>query len=160
MNPMTCPEIADRLPDWASDRLADTESALVAEHLDGCEDCSAQASVLGTLFVARPEAPAGMAENIARAGGVQAHSVTRERVRPSWRRPAWALPSAAVLVFAVGTTIIFRDSQTIEVASAIGEVPVEESQIWIANDGAVAGAPVLDDLSDEELRALVEELGA
>ena len=160
MNPMTCPEIADRLPDWASGRLADAESVIVAEHLGGCEDCSAQASVLGTLFVARPEAPAGLAERIARAGRVQAHAVPRAGVKRAWRRPSWALPAAAVLVFAVGTTILFRASQLIEVASALGEVPVEESQIWIADDGAVAGAPVLDDLSDEELRALVEELGA
>ena len=48
----------------------------------------------------------------------------------------------------------------IEVASVLGEVPLEESQVWIADDGAVAGAPVLDDLADEALATLLEELGA
>ena len=157
---MICQEMADRLPDWASGRLTDAESALVAEHLDGCEDCSAQESVLGALFVARPEAPAGLAERIARAARVQAYAVPRAGVKRAWYRPAWALPAAAVLVLAVGTTILFRASQVIEVASALGEVPLEESQIWITDDGVVAGAPVLDDLSDEALATLLEELGA
>ncbi len=43
----TCQELADRLPDWASGRLDDAESALVAAHVAVCADCSAQASVLG-----------------------------------------------------------------------------------------------------------------
>jgi hypothetical protein len=160
MNSMICQEMADRLPDWASGRITGTESTLVAEHLDGCEDCSAQANVLGVLFVARPEAPAGLAERIASAVHVQAHVVPRAGEKRAWRRPAWALPAAAVLVLAVGTTILFRAPQVIEVASALGGVPLEESQIWIAEDGAVAGAPVLDDLSDEALATLIEELGA
>jgi hypothetical protein len=36
---------------------------------------------------------------------------------------------------------------------------LEESQVWIVDDGSVAGAPVLDDLSDEAMAALLEELG-
>lgn len=157
---MTCQEMANRLPDWTSGSLTDAESALVAEHLDVCEDCSAQASVLGALFVARPEAPAGLAERIARAARVQAHAVPRAGVKHAWHRPAWALPAAAVFLLAVGTTILFRDPQMIEMASALGDGPLEESPIWVTDDGAVAGAPVLDDLSDEALTALVDELGS
>lgn len=154
---MTCEELADRLPDWAAGRLGDAEHALVAAHVAVCDDCSAQGSVLGALFAARPEAPAGLAERIARA---QAHAVPEAGANRSWRRPAWVLSAAAVLVLAVGTTVLLRDPQMIEVVSVLGEVPLEESQVWIADDGAVAGAPVLDDLSDEALATLLEELGA
>ena len=160
MKSMTCQELADRLPDWASGRLDDAESALVVAHVAVCADCSAQASVLGTLFAARPEAPAGLAERIARAARVQAHAVPGAGTKRAWRRPAWALSAAAVLVLAVGTTLFLRAPQMLEVASVLGEVPLEESHVWIADDGAVAGAPVLDDLSDEALATLIEELGA
>ena len=157
---MTCQELADRLPDWASGRLDDAESALVAAHVAGCDDCSAQASVLGALFATRPEAPSGLAERIVHAARVQAHALPGAVTKRAWRRPAWALSAAALLVLAVGTTILLRAPQMIEVASVLGEVPLEESQVWIADDGAVAGAPVLDDLSDEALATLLEELGA
>ena len=157
---MTCEELADRLPDWAAGRLGDAEHALVAAHVAVCDDCSAQGSVLGALFAARPEAPAGLAERIARAARAQAHAVPEVRTNRFWRRPAWVLSAAAVLVLAVGTTVLLRAPQMIEVVSVLGEVPLEESQVWIADDGAVAGAPVLDDLSDEALATLLEELGA
>ena len=75
MKSMTCQELVDRLPDWTSGRLDDAESALVAAHVAECDDCSAQASVLGALFAARPEAPAGLAERIAHAARAQAHAV-------------------------------------------------------------------------------------
>jgi len=156
---MTCEELADRLPDWAAGRLGDAESALVAAHVAVCDDCSAQGSVLGALFAARPEAPVGLAERIARVACAQAHAVPEAGTNRSWRRPAWVLSAAAVLVLAVGTTVLLRAPQMIEVVSVLGEVPLEESQVWIADDGAVAGAPVLDDLSDEALATLLEELG-
>ena len=155
---MTCNQVADRLPDWAAGRLAEDEAALVAAHLDGCADCSAQASVLGALFAARPEAPAGLGPRIARAARDQVQAAPRAGKR-TWRRPAWALSAAAVLVLAVGTTLVLRAPQLVETASALGEVPLDDSQIWIADDGAIAGAPVLDDLSDEALAILLEELG-
>ena len=160
MKSMTCQELVDRLPDWTSGRLGDAESALVAAHVAECDDCSAQASVLGALFAARPEAPAGLAERIAHAARAQAHAVPGAGTKRPWRRPAWALSAAAVLVLVVGTTLLLEGPQMIEVASVLGEVPLEESQVWIADDGAVAGAPVLDDLSDEALATLLEELGA
>lgn len=155
---MTCQELADRLPDWAAGRLAEDEAARVAAHVDGCADCSAQASVLGALFVSRPQAPAGLGERITLAARAQARSMPRGERRP-WRRPAWALSAAAVLVLAVGTTLLRQPSQPTTTASVLGEVVLDESQVWIADDGMVAGAPVLDDLSDEALATLVEELG-
>ena len=36
----------------------------------------------------------------------------------------------------------------------------EEIVLWPADDGLVAGAPALDDLSDEALITLLEEMGA
>ena len=157
MKSMTCQELVDWLPDWTSGRLDDSESALVAAHVEECDDCSAQAIVLGALFAARPEAPAGLAERIAYAA--RAQSVPGTGTKRPWCRPAWALSAAVVLVLAVVTTLLLEGPQGIEVASVLSEVPLEESQVWIVDDGSVAGAPVLDDLSDEAMAALLEELG-
>ena len=152
MKGTTCQELADRLPDWVSGRLTETAGALVSAHVSGCDDCSAQADILAALFAARPEAPSGLAQSITAAVGGQA--------RGSWSRPAWVLSAAALLVLAVGTTLMMGAPQLMDEASALGEVTLEESQVWISDDAAVAGAPVLDDLSDEALATLLEELGA
>ena len=154
----TCQELADRLPDWIAGRLSDGDSVLVKDHVSGCEDCSAQAELLAELFRARPVAPTGMAQRIASAaiGQVLPEAATER----AWIRPAWVLSAAAVLVLVVGTTLLVRDPPSMDIVGALGEVSLEESQVWIADDGAVAGAPVLDDLSDEALATLIEELGA
>jgi hypothetical protein len=159
MKSRTCQELVDRLPDWATGRLNDDEGALVAAHVAVCDECSAEADVLHALFHARPEAPAGLAERIARAASVQAEAVPEGVAKRTWRRPAWALSAAAVLVLAVGATLLLRDPQGIEVDSVLEGISFDESQVWIVDDGAVAGAPVLDDLSDEALAALLKELG-
>ena len=160
MNTMICEDLADRLPDWVAGRLAEAEAAAISPHVQGCADCAAHASVLSALLAARPTAPAGMSERIALA--------LKEPDRaapgiPRWRRPAWAISAAAVLVLAVGTAVMRQTAVAPEetvAASALGEVVEDESVVWTAGDGAVAGAPVLEDLSDEALATLVEELGA
>ena len=154
----TCQELADRLPDWIAGRLSDGDSVLVKDHVSGCEDCSAQADLLAELFSARPEAPTGMGERIASAASVQV--LPKAETETAGSRPAWVLSAAAVLVLAVGTTLLMRAPPSMDIAGALGEVSLEESQVWIADDGAVAEAPVLDDLSDEALATLIEELGA
>ena len=161
MNAMTCEVLADRLPDWAAGRVAGPEAAAISAHVQTCADCAAQAAVLRALVASRPAAPAGLSERISLALEQPSHGAPRASTR--WRRPAWAISAAAVLVLAVGTALLRQTAAPTAVtvaSSALGDVVEEESVVWIADDGAVAGAPVLDDLSDEALATLVEELGA
>jgi hypothetical protein len=77
------------------------------------------------------------------------------------RRRTWALASAAVVVLALGTsTLIDRSAgpSDDEVWTAFFD---GVRSVWVAGDGVVADAPVLEDLSDlsdDELAALLEEL--
>jgi hypothetical protein len=99
------------------------------------------------LHATRVEAPAGLLDRIAR------DAVGRRPTR-TW----WGISAAAIAALALGIGVVSND------ASAPGaEVPVfvreaEEGEIWLSDDGLVAGAPALDDLSDEALLELLDEL--
>lgn len=158
MNTTACHGIEEQLPDWIGGRLPDEETARVAAHVGGCAQCAAEARVLRVLFGSRPQAPAGLASRIsdalrARPEPVTAPSVTGLR---QFRR-AWGLPAAAVLVLAVGTAVLQRGQDPVGQGIRLGEIE-EGVEVWIADDGMVAGALVLAELSDEALAALLEEL--
>ena len=74
--------------------------------------------------------------------------------------PAVALPAAAVLILALGTGILMNreppmvNQEPIQVVLA--DDPLPEAYLW--DDGVVAGAPLFEDLSEEELETLLAEL--
>lgn len=164
-----CGEVVDRLPDWSAGRLGAAEAEELAEHLAGCASCAAESALLGSLVATRPVPPPDLAARIlaaarSDAGRAAARAPTPRRDR-RWT-PAWALSAAAVLALALGT-LTHRPKETAPappIATTLGEVPVEdglavENAVWISDDGVVAGAPVLNELSDENLVALLEEMG-
>ena len=71
----------------------------------------------------------------------------------------WQLSSAAVLVLALGTAVIWRNQGgTLPSPVPIDVLdPVAES--WLLDDGVIAGGALLDDLSDEVLESLLDDLG-
>ena len=89
-------------------------------------------------------------------------SLESDRVIPLIRRPrrvpAWVLSAAAVLILALGSNYVWNQraqddvQDPIEVAS---QDPLPEAWLW--DDGVVAGAPVFDGLSDDDLEALLKE---
>lgn len=81
-------------------------------------------------------------------------SLRRAPVRRAWA--AWATSAAAVLLLALGTFVL-RDGAT-DPPADLGEIALEES-VWIAEDGIVAGAPLLDQLPEDVLALLLEEIG-
>ncbi len=158
---MTCQDVLDLLPDWAAGRLArdasHDEESRVAAHLSACASCAAEAALLRSLLATRPEAPADLAPRLSAALRAQTPAPAHRSRR---LRPAWALPAAAVLVLAIGTSVLRNRVAPTDADSALGEVAVvDDAGVWIAEDGMVAGAPVLEDLSDEALAALLEEMG-
>lgn len=81
------------------------------------------------------------------------------------RTPPWALAAAAGLVLAVATPLLMERMG----AGGGGEVAIDEAEVtamltetlpspWFGDGGTVAGAPVLDDLSDDALLQLLEEM--
>lgn len=169
---MNCADVGAMLPDLAVGTLDEREVERVEAHLALCAACSAELRLVSLLGRERPTVPEGLAARIRTALAADA-GARREAARPvadakSRRRfgfgfpePRWGWASAAVLVLALGTTLVL--SRT----TAPGEEDVflasldASTSVWPAGDGMVAGAPLLDDLSDlsdEDLAALLQEL--
>jgi predicted anti-sigma-YlaC factor YlaD len=150
MNSSQCELVRDAIPDFVTGRLTAADSASVQSHLDGCDECRAEAELVGLLFAARPTVPAGLIESLE----------TQARIRrPAATRPWWGLAAAAVAAVALGIGVSSRSDLAVEaVPSYVAEM--QGLSPWVSDDGLIAGAPALDDLSDEALMTLLEELGA
>ncbi|MSR35175.1 MAG: zf-HC2 domain-containing protein [Gemmatimonadetes bacterium] len=169
MSTMSCADVVDRLPDWAGGRTSGAEADAVAAHLSACASCAADAALLRALHAARPAAPADLATRIAQAArsgpGVAARPRRLRRIASAWGITG----AAAVLAFAVGRVVIYDRGRPVQGPvqspvqdAALGEVAVEttaDAGVWISDDVLVAGAPVLEELSDAEMAALLEEMG-
>ncbi len=165
MKSLTCETVRELLPEWKAGILPGGKAEAVEVHLSGCSECREDLVVLEALILARPEPPRELEERIQARLRRELAQGTPEReerkVLPLFggRRwvPAWALSAAAVVFLALGARLIMgpdgwgRTEESILVAV---QQPLPEAWLW--NDGMVAGAPVLEDLSDEELEALVE----
>ena len=142
-----------RLPEWSNDELSEEEREELARALAEDPDLRAEADLVERLRAARPEPPPDLAARIsARLDAEQ---------KPSRRRlpGGWQLSSAAVLVLALGTAVIWRNQGSTLPTTMPGDVldPVAES--WLLDDGVIAGAAMLDELSDEVLESLLDDLG-
>ena len=150
MSNSQCELVRDAIPDFVAGRLPGADSASVQSHLDGCAECRAEAELVGLLFAARPTVPAGLVESLE----VQARSR-----RPAVTRPWWGLAAAAVAAVALGIGVSSRSESPVEpVPAYVAEM--QGLSPWVSDDGLIAGAPALDDLSDEDLMTLLDELGA
>lgn len=166
MNRPECKDVQDQLPEWISGALDLDQVNAVEAHLSSCPSCAEEASLVRTLIGARPRPPAGLQERIqARVREEMARDRRPGRIpalRPGrWRphAPVWAVSAAALVIVSLGIGVLWKDGtpevmvDPVEVAS---QEPLPEAWLW--DDGVVAGAPVYDDLTDEELQALIEEM--
>jgi len=174
MTTMTCDSVRELLPERIHAVLPAELEGAVESHLASCEGCQEEARLLEALRSVRPEAPQGLeaailarlqAEGPPALRGMGNPSDASGKVIPLWGRrwlglPAWGLSAAALVVLALGTGLIWNQKGTelvqepVELASQDGA-----PEAWLWDDGMVAGAPVFDGLSDEDLEALLEEMG-
>jgi hypothetical protein len=179
MTRMTCDEVRDLLPEMAREGPPAADRPALEEHLRTCQDCRIELEVLRVVRGALDsslQVPAGLEariqdrirEELPEAAGGRAGLGSGEpvgKVVPLFPRrlrpPAWALSAAAVVILGLGTAIILHERGPDLVQDPIVVVasqdPVPEA--WLMDDGMVAGAPVFDGLSDEDLEALLEEFG-
>ena len=148
-----CERVRETLPEWARGQLGAGEDRAVEAHLTGCDECRAEAELIRLLAAAPPSVPEGLAARI-RLG------VARDR-RPSSvsGRPWWALAAAAVAAVALGIGVV-SDTGSGDVTVPVYATDAAAGDAWPSVDGEIAGAPALGDLSDDELRALLDDLAA
>jgi anti-sigma factor RsiW len=152
-----CEKAKDLLPGLAAGGLDPKEQAVAEAHLSACPECRDEAEVVSAVLDSMPPPPAGLE---ARIQARVREEFSRKPVffRPRWA-PAWALSAAAVLILALGVGVIWKPSTPDLVQDPLvvaSQEPLPEAWLW--DDGMVAGAPVFDGLSDEDLEALLEEL--
>lgn len=148
MKPIDCGDVRERIPGQAREHHADMGAAFDV-HLRVCADCRAELELARMIYGTRPQAPAALLERI-RTG-------VRERGEPL-RHPAWGLTAAAIAALALGIGLAQGDRADV-VAPAFAQ-ELSEVSPWDAEDGLVAGAPVLDDLSDADLTMLLDDLSS
>jgi hypothetical protein len=171
MSGQNCQNVRDLLPSLAGGSLAPDDAESVRDHLTGCSGCSEELEVVRTMLMSRPPVPAGLEARIldrirdefgrgAQQAGEEREGAAETKVRPFRKRrvPVWGLSAAAVLILALGTSRIWNNGNpdaALDPTVLVAQEPVPEAWLW--DDGMIAGAPVFDGLSDEDLEALLEE---
>jgi len=150
MNDTACGAIRELIPDFVGNRLGPDEAAEVDEHVTVCAECRAELELAQVIFASRAPVSEGLLERVERT----AVAIPRAPSR-TW----WGVSAAAVAALALGIGI------SSERAEPVLDVPgfayeVEEGFVWSSDDGLLAGAPLLDGLSDESLLLLLDEISA
>lgn len=148
MNDMGCERTRELIPLRAAGAVSADEAAAVDGHLAACAECRAEAQLVQALFESRPPVPTGLPDRIGNAVRFEGRAV---------RRPWWGIAAAAVAVLAVGIGVMNgADESTLVVPVYASEA--SESDVWLSDDGVIAGEATLDGLSDEALEQLLTEL--
>jgi anti-sigma factor RsiW len=174
-----CDSTRDLLPDLLSGGLEGDRLSAIRDHLESCGECRQELELIQAIRESREvEVPPDLEARIqarirAELGGDRKvrELAPQERNSAGWvdrlgfgrggfRAPAWALSAAAVLILALGIARIWNGSgpsPTLDPVVVASQEPLPEAWLW--DDGIVAGAPVFDDLSEEDLEELLKEFG-
>lgn len=148
MNTTDCGRFRELIPDLAAERLRAGDAAELEAHLAACAECALEFELAQMLFRTPVAVPAGLADSVVSAVRRDRRGATR-----SW----WGLSAAAVAALAIGIGISSDSGVVVPVAPEFA-TELEEGDLWSSDDGLLAGAPALEDLSDEALEALLNEL--
>jgi len=149
MNDPMCGTVRELIPDFVGGRLPPRELELVERHVVDCGDCGAELALARVVFASRPMAPTGLADRIA-------GSVAAGRSQPA--RTWWGVSAAAIAALALGIGISSGPSMEAPADVPAFAYEVEEGDVWLSDDGLLAGAPLFDVLSDDALLQLLDEL--
>ena len=148
MSDFACETVRELIPDFVGSRLGRGDLEAVDAHVTGCDACRAELELAQMVLAGRLDAPAGLAERVRRA------VLADRRSAP---RPWWGLTAAAVAALALGIGMSSERLQPLPDVPGFAQ-EAEAEDVWLSADGLVAGAPMLEDLSDDALMALLDEL--
>jgi len=148
MKDIGCERARELIPLLSVGAVESPDRASVEAHLGQCGECHQEAELARMLFATRPNPPEGMAERITAAVRQQGLAV---------RRPWWGLSAAAVAVLALGLGVMSNQEVT-PISVPVYAADAGQSELWLSDDGLIAGAPSFDALSDEALEQLLNEL--
>lgn len=151
MNDARCGAIRELIPDFVGNRLGATEVEPLEAHVAECAACRAELELAQSLYTSRASVPDGLADRVVDAV---------RRARPALRRPWWGISAAAVAALALGIGITSGPAGPDDLDVPDFGYEVGEGELWLSDDGLLAGAPSLDGLSDEALILLLDELSA
>ena len=154
MIPPNCATLKDLLPEFVRGELGDERRRWVVEHVTVCADCQEEVELLQRIRSDTVRVLAGLAYDIKDALA-RDHASARRSVRRSVR---WRVPAAAAAVaLALGTAVVWERARSLPEVGPLGREPF--AVVWPSDDADVAGAPILEGLSDDDLMLLFEELG-
>jgi hypothetical protein len=148
MNDFACGTVRELIPDFVGNRLGREDLEIVDAHFVECRACRSELELAQAVLASRPPVPAGLAERVTRAVLADRRAVSR---------PWWGLTAAAVAALALGIGMSSEGSQLpLEAPGYAYEA--NEGDVWLSEDGMVAGAPMFEGLSDDALVALLDYL--
>lgn len=150
MTLIDCGSAREMIPDVAGGRLDMKAAHSVERHASSCAECHAELALARLVYASRSSAPRGLADRVVQAS---------RRERRSFRRPWWGISAAAVAALALGIGITSSPAED-DWSPDAADMALEtgEAELWLSEDGILAGAPVFEALSDEALTDLLEEL--
>jgi len=162
-----CKNVQRLLPEWVGGRLDEDAAEAIRLHVQDCTECAEEVEIVRALATARPTVPPDLAGRIRTAlrdeadssGGAVSAGGGGAPSRWSSRQP-WGLAAAAAVVLALGTAVIWPQVRGRN-GPPLPDVAVEEpllTDFFSADGGVVAGAPVIEELTDEQLITLLAEL--
>jgi len=149
MNDDMCGTVREMIPDAVAGRLPTADFEIVDRHVADCGECRAELELAQLVFASRPRVPEGLLERVLASAG---------RSRPQPSHAWWGLSAAAVAALALGIGLSSNQAAVAPVDVPGFAYEVEEGDIWVSDDGLLAGAPSFDDLSDDALLQLLDEL--
>jgi hypothetical protein len=158
---LDCRRAGELLPDLGRGALDAEATAWLNAHLAGCAACRSELALVRRLGAGAAHPPQDLAERVRAAVRGDALSGSGAPAARG-RRWGWGVATAAALVLgALGTLTVqrLRTPSEDELWRAYAQ---EVPPAWVMDDGLVAGAPVLEDLSgysDEALAGVLQELG-
>jgi anti-sigma factor RsiW len=145
MNQGNCANVKDLLPEYLAGSLSESERELVEAHLSGCDDCRMEAELIGHLRATTPTPRAELSAAV-RAG-------LRTNASPGPAR-TWWMAAAAAVILALGTALVWDRVNEAPAVMALAEQV--DGDFWPGDETLIAGGLVWDDLSEEEMTALLE----
>jgi predicted anti-sigma-YlaC factor YlaD len=154
MTPSNCEYVRDVLPELVAGTLSSVDEAALRSHLQSCADCQAELELVTAVSRARLTVPDGLHARVV--------SASRNRRTPAWSGRMTVAASIAIAVIGGSVLLMQRDAvPDVAVPKAVqSEPPAESGAGWLSvEDAFVSGTASLRDLSEDELKTLLSELG-